>query len=129
MQDIRRNVMNAIKMKRLELLDIVRANKEKHIAEYVEAVNDYKALVIQIAGANLKLAKTGDLEQIKRIKGMPQLPQSFEDSYKREIRMLELSVEDIIEVEEDVFNQLVLDEWQWKRGFTASAMSYKTGAF
>ena len=43
--------------------------------------------------------------------------------------MLELSVEDIIEVEEDVFNQLVLDEWQWKRSFTASAMSYKTGAF
>lgn len=121
--------MNAIKMKRLELLDIVRANKEKHIAEYVEAVNDYKALVIQIASANLKLAKSGDLEQIKRTKGMPQLPQSFEDSYKRAIRMLELSVEDIIEVEEDVFNQLVLDEWQWKRSFTASAMSYKTGAF
>lgn len=119
--------MNAIKMKRLELLDIVRANKEKHIAEYVEAVNDYKALVIQIAAFNLKLAKTGELDQIKKTKGMPQVPQSFEDSYKRAIRMLELSVEDIIEVEEDVFNQLVLDEWQWKRGFTASTMSYKVG--
>ena len=129
MINLERNVMNAIKMKRLELLDIVRANKEKHIAEYVEAVSDYKTLVIQIASSNLKLAKSGDLEQIKRTKGMPQLPQSFEDSYKRAIRMLELSVEDIIEVEEDVFNQLVLDEWQWKRSFTASAMSYKTGAF
>ena len=129
MQDIRRNVMNAIKMKRLELLDIVRANKEKHIAEYLEAVTDYKALVIQVAAANLKLAKTGELDQIKRTKSLPQAPQSFEDSYKRAIRMLELSVEDVIEVEEDVFNQLVLDEWNWKRGFIAATTSYKTGAY
>lgn len=127
MQDIRRNVMNAIKMKRLELLDIVRKNKEKHITDYDESVNDYKALAIKVAQSNLKLAKTGELEQFKGFKNMPSAPISYEDSYKRAIRMLELSVEDIIEVEEDVFNQLVLDEWQWKRGFIASTMSYKAG--
>lgn len=121
--------MNAIKMKRLELLDIVRANKEKHIAEFAEAVEDYKLLVMKIAQANLKLAKTGDLEEFKSMKSMPSSPVSYEDSYRRAIRMLELSVEDIIEVEEDVFNQLVLDEWSWKRGFTAATMSYKAGVF
>jgi hypothetical protein len=40
--------------------------------------------------------------------------------------MLELSVEKEIEVEEDVFNQLVLDEWHWKNQFIASASLYKT---
>lgn len=119
--------MNAIKMKRLELLDIVRANKDKHVADYLEAVNDYKALTIKVAQANLKLSKTGDLEQFKRFKAMPSAPNSYEDSYKRAIRMLELSVEDIIEVEEDVFNQLVLDEWQWKRGFITASATYKAG--
>jgi hypothetical protein len=118
--------MNAIKMNRVELLDIVRANKEKHTAEFIEAVADYKALVLKIAKANVSLAKTEDLDKFKEMKAMPSAPVSYEDSYKRAIRMLELSVEDIIEVEEDVFNQLVLDEWSWKRGFTAAATMYKS---
>jgi predicted nucleic acid-binding OB-fold protein len=128
MQNPKRNVMNAIKMNRLELLEIVKANKEKHVTEFVESVEDYKNLVLKIAQANVKLAKTADLEQFKSIKAMPSTPVSYEDSYRRAIRMLELSVDEIIEVEEDVFNQLVLDEWSWKRSFTASTMSYKVGA-
>lgn len=121
--------MNAIKMKREELLAIVRANLEKHIADYDEAVSDYKALVLATASANLKLAKTADLKEFSKIKQTPSAPRSFEDSYKRAIRMLELSVDDIIEVEEDVFNQLVLDEWTWKSSFVATSAMYKAGAF
>jgi hypothetical protein len=121
--------MNAIKMNRLELLEIVRANKITHVAEFLEAVEDYKKLVLQIAAANAKLAKTGDLEQFKKMKALPSAPTSYEDSYKRAIRMLELSVEEIIEVEEDVFNQLVLDEWSWKRQFTVANTMYKSGSF
>lgn len=120
--------MNSIKMKRLELLDIVRVNKATHIAEFLESVTDYKALVLQIATANAKLAKTADLEQFKKIKAQPAAPKSYEDSYKRAERMLELSIEDIIEIEEDIFNQLVLDEWQWKHSFSVSNAMYKTGA-
>lgn len=121
--------MNAIKMNRLQLLEIVRENKEKHIAAFVESVADYKVLVLQIANANLKLAKTGDPEQFKKMRSMVSAPVSYENDYARAIRMLELSVEEIIEIEEDVFNQLVLDEWSWKRSFTAATMSYKAGAF
>lgn len=121
--------MNAIKMNRLELLDIVRANRTKHVEEFIEAVEDYKDLVLKLSAANAKLGKTRDLEKFKEMKAVPSAPVSYEDSYKRAIRMLELSVEDIIEVEEDVFNQLVLDEWAWKRNFTISNSMYKTGSF
>jgi hypothetical protein len=129
MQNPSRNVMNAIKMNRLELLAIVQANKITHVAEFIEAVEDYKKLVLQIAQGNAKLAKTADLEQFKKIKAQPTPPASYENDYKRAIRMLELSVEDVIEVEEDVFNQLVLDEWSWKRSFTVANTMYKSGSF
>jgi hypothetical protein len=129
MQNPKRNVMNAIKMKREELLFIVRANKEKHVTEFIESVEDFKLLVLKVANANAKLAKTADLEKFKEIKHVPTAPRSYEDSYRRAIRMLELSVEDIIEIEEDVFNQLVLDEWNWKTSFMASNSMYKSGAF
>jgi hypothetical protein len=120
--------MNAIKMNRVELLVIVRENMAKHVAEYLEAVEDYKKLVLQLATANLKLAKTQDLAEFGKIKALPPKPNSYEVSYKRAVRMLELSIEDVIEIEEDVFNQLVLDEWSWKNSFIVSNSLYKTGA-
>ncbi len=120
--------MNAVKINRLQLLAIVQENKTKHIAEFIEAVADYKVLVLQIATGNLKLSKTADLEQFRKIKSLPAAPVSYENDYARAIRMLELSVEEVIEVEEDVFNQLVLDEWHWKRQFTMSNSTYKVGA-
>ncbi len=119
--------MNAIRMEREALLKIVRENKTKHIAAFEEAIVDFKQLVLQIASANIKLAETGNLENFKKIKSLPSAPTSYEDSYHRAIRMLELSIDEVIEIEEDIFNQLVLDEWNWKRGFTASTMLYKSG--
>jgi hypothetical protein len=119
--------MNAIKMDRVNLLKIVQENMSKHVEQYKESVEDYKALALKLTADNLKLAKTGELDKIAQIKSLPSKPVSYEDSYKRAARMLELSVDDIIEVEEDVFNQLVLDEWSWKRGFVAAGTAYKMG--
>lgn len=117
--------MRAVKLNKEELLKIVRANKEKHVKDFAEAVEDYKAAVLKIAKDNLRLAKSGDLAKIAEMKSFPNKPASYEDSYARAIRMLELSVEDVITLEEDVFNQLVLDEWSWKRGFMAASALYK----
>lgn len=121
-----RNVMRDVKMDKAELLAIVRENKEKHIREYNEAVEDYKKAAVKLAQENLELANTGDLDKISKIKSMPSKPTSYEDSYTRAIRMLELSVESIIEIEEQIFNQLVLDEWQWKHNFAVASALYKT---
>jgi hypothetical protein len=126
--------MNAVKINRLQLLDIVRENLIKHISDYNEAVDDYKALAIKIAKENtkiardnLKLVEAATMDKLVAFKAMPAKPTSYETEYKRAIRMIDLSVEDVIEVEEDVFNQLVLDEWSWKRAFTTSNAMYKSG--
>lgn len=129
MKNISRNVMNSIKMDRIKLLRIVQDNKVKHVKEFLESVDDYKKLVLQIAQLNIKFAETSDLNEFKKMKEFPAAPKSYEDSYSRAIRMLELSVDDIIEVEEEIFNQLVLDEWTWKRNFTISNAMYKSSAF
>jgi predicted nucleic acid-binding OB-fold protein len=126
MRSSRRNVMNAVKVSRLELLEIVRKNKEQHIKDFNESVKDFKKAVVKVTKENLDLAKSGDLEKIGSIKAVPPKPVSYETSYARAARMLELSVEDVIEVEEDVFNQLVLDEWDWKHQFITSNTLYKS---
>lgn len=118
--------MRSVKINKSELLTIVRENKEKHVREFNESVEDYKAAAIKVAQEHVELAATGDLDKIAKIKAMPSRPSSYEDSYTRAIRMLELSVEDVIELEEDIFNQLVLDEWTWKHSFVASSALYKS---
>lgn len=118
--------MNSIKMDRKELLKIVKENATKHSSDYNESVEDYKVAVLKLAKANLKLANTAELEQISRIKVVPARPINYSDNYNRAIRMLELSVEDTIEVEEHIFNQLVLDEWGWKQQFVAQSAMYKS---
>ena len=118
--------MRSVKVEKNQLLGIVRNNKIKHIKEFDESVKDYKKAALKIAKEHVELAKTGELDQIAKIRAMPQKPSSYEKDYERAIRMLELSVEDTIELEEDIFNQLVLDEWSWKNSFTATSALYKT---
>lgn len=119
--------MRSVKMNKDELLKIVRENKIKHVKEYEEAVGDYKALVYKIASDNLVLARSEDLEKFKLIRHVPSKPVSYETDYNRAIRMLELSIDTVIELEDDVFNQLVLDEWAWKQSFTTTNAVYKSG--
>lgn len=117
--------MRSVKMNKGELLKIVQDNKAKHISEFEEAVADYKKLVEKVAYENLALALTQNLTEFAKIKSVPAAPVSYEADYHRAERMLQLSVDDIIELEDDVFNQLVLDEWSWKRQFSVSNMAYK----
>lgn len=118
--------MHNVKIDRKELLSIVLSNKEKHITEYNEAVEDFKTAALKLAETNLALAQTGNVDNIAKIKPIPPKPVSYEKEYNRAIRMLELSVESVIDVEEDVFNQLVLDEWVWKNSFVTSNATYKS---
>lgn len=126
MQDHRSNVMHSVNINREELLFIVQENKKKHIAAFKESVSDYKKAALQIAKDNLSLVKTGNLDDIAKVKQMPPKPASFENEYTRAIRMLELSIDEVIEVEQDVFNQLVLDEWHWKQAFLSNSTIYKS---
>ena len=126
MQDLRRNVMRKVNIEKQELLDIVRANKQKHVEDFKESVTDYKKAALVIAKDNLALVKTGKVEEILKVKAMPPKPVSFEHDYDRAIRMLELSIDEVIELEQDIFNQLVLDEWTWKTTFTSNSTLYKT---
>ena len=118
--------MRKVNIEKQELLDIVRENKQKHVEDFKESVTDYKKAALLIAKDNLALVKTGKVEEIVKVKHMPPKPVSFEHDYDRAIRMLELSIDNVIELEQDIFNQLVLDEWTWKTTFTSNSTLYKT---
>lgn len=117
--------MKNVKLDKNQLLSILIENRTKHVAEYDEAVMDYLAACLKVAKANLKVANQGTLEALEKLQDNPQQPTSYEDSYTRAIRMVELSVDTVIELDAQTFNQLVLDSWEWKQHFLSSNSTLK----
>jgi len=103
------------------------------MAAYDEAVIDHKASVIKtteenlkIANQNYQIAESYDLTKMQTFKAILPAPKHYEKEYNRAIRMLELEVEKEIELEEAIFNQLVMDEWQWKDSFIGTNSLFKS---
>lgn len=114
--------MNAT-VQRLNLLNIVKKNREQHKAVVEEATENYRSAAI----AELKQA-IADAKSGKRIWRASSLrpPMNQTADYDRAIRMLEMNTLDVVELEESEFSQLVLGKWNWAGQFTASNSRYVT---
>lgn len=112
-----------LKYKRLEILKILQENLVKHKAEFEAAmvvfkarlIGDMERLVVKIRAG----AFTEDGVKLKR-------PISFESSYARAIRMLDLSIEEDIELDGETFGKYVMDEWEWGSQFEVATKMYNS---
>lgn len=116
--------MNDVKVNRIELLDVVKKNRDNHRKIFEEAVVGYREQAIKELGAHLKEARAGG--RIRRTVTLVQpIDQTIE--YDRAIKMLEMSVDDTVTLDEHTFQCLVMDDWGWKKTFlSANAMYSKT---
>lgn len=113
--------MHSTKVKRHELIAKIQANREEHRSVFLKAQEGYRKLAIEELDRMLDEARSG-----KRIRRAVELvePQDHTKEYDRVLAMLNMSVDDVIEIDAQQFAQYVLDEWGWKMGFTASTSRY-----
>lgn len=113
--------MKSVRLDKNTLLTTLRQNREKHAKDVAEAREGWKKEVM------------GDLEKAIediRSKGTTEFrylesePDDHTEDYDQAIRMLELSIDDVITLERDCFQNLVLDDWPWKKDFFASNAKY-----
>jgi ATP-dependent 26S proteasome regulatory subunit len=78
---------------------------------------------VQELSEMLKQAKLRD-GRIRRSISAPE-PQSFVGSYDTAIRMMEMSVDEVIELSQGEFSQYVEDKWSWHQTFASTTMLYK----
>jgi hypothetical protein len=112
--------MEKIRVSKEELLSIVNENRDKHVKEYLESIKAYRVKAADLLTLELQKIVSGEKFQINfdLIK-----PESHEKEYELTIKMLNMSVDDIVEIEQNEFNELVNDEWNWKGFFKRSYMS------
>jgi hypothetical protein len=109
------------KVAKEELLQILRSNRDKHKSIFEEAQQGYREAVIKALDERLADARAGR-PVILRF-GLVQ-PTNQTKDYDRAIRMIEMSSEDTIKLEEDEFSNFVLDRWHWKKQWISSNYGY-----
>lgn len=115
--------MKKVNVDRDELLRTLCENRKNHIEKYETATKARKEEV-----------KSYLTDVLNRIENKPDyspkesirfpLPASHLADYDRAIKMVEMSVEPIIELDQTEFDQYVMDNWHWKGDFLTKSMVY-----
>ena len=109
------------KDKLLEVLRTNRTNRTNHRKIFLEACEGYLKKAIELLEQKLASARKG--ERISMHFSLQQ-PVDQTKEYDRAIRMLEMSSDTTVELEEHDFQQYVMDDWAWKQQFLASNSAY-----
>ncbi len=117
--------MQKVKVKKPELLRILKENREEHQEVFDEASIQFRREVIKVLDQRIADAKAGKriLLRIDLVQPMNQT-----EEYDQAIRMCEMSVDDEIELSSDDFRNYVLDKWHWRDQFIASNVRYSQKA-
>lgn len=117
--------MKPVKVTRTDLLEKVQANRSAHRSEFIKAQEGYRKIVIEELDKALRDAREN--RGIRTVIAL-QPPQDHTEDYDKVIAMLQMSVDEIIEIEEDDFNCYVMDNWQWSAHAKFLNSTYAAGA-
>lgn len=113
--------MHSVRVKKDELLEKMKKNREGHRALFEKAVIGYrKALLERLEGMIADIKRGSRVEQTIRL---PE-PADHTKDYDCVISMLEMSTEDEIDLDSRSFSHYVMDDWAWKDEWVASNSVY-----
>ena len=104
--------MKLTRIDRKKLLAVVKKNRETHLADYNEAIVEYRRLSALKFEQELKKResmKDGDLSNMLVI-NLP-LPVNMVEQYDEIITQLDYSADKVIELTQQEFQNYVLDKW------------------
>jgi len=119
--------MDTVRVLRLQVLETVRNNLEEHIKVYNEAIAGYWAEVELRLQQLLSKRSSGEEIDLSCLTKLSK-PQLHKAEYERVIKMMEMSVDDIIEMTATEFAQYIQDDWSWQRQWLLSNSTYSTTA-
>lgn len=140
-----------VEVSRLKLLEILKSNREKHVTDYQEAVEGYKAMALQklqegYEASKIKLernlergkltisdfdpsdpSKTSDyIVLVDAVSVSLKVPRNFSKEYDAAIDMANWDIRDVLELTHAEFQCFVRDVWEWSNDFTAISTMYKS---
>lgn len=144
-----------VTVNRVRLINTLKANQEKHMAEYKEAVAGYQDMIAGRLQALQKKALDKLRDQysklVEKIQEFDledpdcpiadrvvllseqsislQVPKDHSRDYQVALEMAEWEVGENVELTQSQFQCFVLDDWDWKRGFEHLNKTYTAKKF
>ena len=120
--------MKSVRVRAVELLEVLKTNRTQHMTEYQSAMEVYKKEVVAklkhlLADARKEAEK--DVPSFDLSVGLAE-PRSYAESYDTAIKMLEMSTDEIIELSQTEFSQYVEDNWSWQSVFKSVTGAYNS---
>jgi hypothetical protein len=110
-------------MDRNVLLGKVEEQRRKHLAEYELALAGWRekmmSMCMQVVGNCKKL-----LTYPRDLHKLSQMPEKHVEDFDNAIAMLENATDAVIELDQDMFNTLVLGKWDWQAQFKITNSVY-----
>lgn len=117
--------MREVTVAKDELREAVQANRDEHRKIFEEAVEGYKTRAVTLLEEHIERIKKGKLERVQVV--LP-VPVDHTSDYDRVLRMIDMSVEDEIALDESAFTQYVMDDWSWQHEFLTTSSGYSASA-
>jgi len=109
-----------VKVKKAELIEKIKQNKENHVKMFRKAIVAYKKVALTQLEEQIERVDDGALDAKLNLI----TPQNRESEYDKLLVMFEMEVEEFVELEQREFNQYVHDEFNFAIEATMSNMAY-----
>ncbi len=114
--------MKTVKIRKGELKAIVAKNAAKHREDLAEAWDGYNKACIEVLEKLLTKFRSG--EKVAAVQLYERPPEDHTKDYDRVLKMIDMSVDTEIELDQNDFSRYVLDEWEWKEMWAVSNSKY-----
>ena len=113
------------RIEKSKLLAILTENRTKHRAIFEEAVDGYGKQALELLEKNLDALKKN---KYYRVGVYLHAPMDQTADYDRAIKMVEMTTDTEIVLQEADFKGYVMDDWAWKQQFYTSNSMYSATA-
>ena len=114
----------SVNVKRTDLLAKLKANRDKHAAEYTTAMEGYRIEILNQLEYAVRKLETDKAAFDKGLFLSENPPENHITDYDLAIMMMEMSTDDSIHMDSNSFNQYVMDNWSWKQTFSETTTKY-----
>jgi hypothetical protein len=115
--------MKDVEVAKAEVIKRLEENKTKHQTTYAEAVDAYKARLLQVGEQLVEDLRKGLSVDPFALGRLP-VPEEHSNDYDTAIDMLTMEHRDFILISSADFRTYMRDEWNWQSSFTANTVSY-----
>lgn len=113
--------MSEVRLKKSQVLDALRDNREDHRRRFEEAMEGYKEQAVRTLEKHIEQIKANDPERVTL--NLP-LPEDHTDDYDHAISMLEWSQDDEVILNRYEFRTYIEDDWDWKQQWMTTNQLY-----